>query len=795
MIVMNSTYMNCSDIIENCNECSNGGLCYKCKNGFYLNIFENSCIDCLYYSTPNMFISDNLCLSCSVTLDHCINCYGNEKECSSCENGFYLSEDKTCENCVESGEMFLDGSKHCRLCYEIVENCKICDFKTNNCTKCQENYYLNNDKKCVPCNVFDYFIKGNNDGSGECLQCSSVLKHCDYCGNMEVCNKCKSNYYRDEKGNCVKCDNNKNFIKGTNDGYGFCLPCSSKLENCLKCNSTSCILCENNFVFNHDNSTCSSLNNNSDNNSVIFNKCSETLQNCLICENNPDECNKCEENFYLNSQKKCVNCNNDAEGKFGNNDGSGLCKLCDTCENCLLGYYLNSDYVCEKCSEECFTCIDEANQCLECHVNYFHESFNDKHCMRCLNENEILENGVCYIFSTPSSFLNNTIINQQSSRFFEKNNNLYFSIKELCRKEESIENVMSVNIYYMLTSNLIDFNNFDLKSIKNKLYERNENIYDENMINFGYSHKNNLMLMIKYSFNYILKYYCVENRKNAINFSHNHGLIHIFSKNHEVKNGKIFMNFDGFTKELMNENSLTLIICILDEMAHLVGKQLIKITYNENIIKCKQNFLNQNISESEDKLKVFNQSEVNSDINPHTLIIEIESDPFLFIDNNTTLLIKNTLIQKDFREKFNKKLQTYMNFQAFPLLNFFEFVSNSQNHMDILPIISIFIEEQSNTTIIFRIQNNIISGLCFVGLVNASKLKNIPSFKNLINKNYIYETHNFHFKSTFFIQKNSSLIFKISNLTQNQDYTLLYATQNLFSNNHSKISLMKFTLK
>ena len=113
---------NCNKI-EKCIECSgtkNNPICSKCLNGFKL--VDNNCIEELC-----VIGEKEKCKTCRNEIDR-------KKECSSCNEGYYL---------------FGDENFECLKC--TIKNCKKCSIKLGEeiCEECNDNFELSNDKSCI----------------------------------------------------------------------------------------------------------------------------------------------------------------------------------------------------------------------------------------------------------------------------------------------------------------------------------------------------------------------------------------------------------------------------------------------------------------------------------------------------------------------------------------------------------------------------------------------------------------------------------------------------------------------
>lgn len=202
-----------AEIIENCEyENEEGTHCYICKTG---------------YSTSN---DGSKCIS----FPHCFYFENGEEKCRTCEDGYALSyNQKECisfENCDQLGE----GNNKCASCrYHYHNNtagkCErtLCSNYNENevCTSCFEGYYLKEDKTCEKINI-KYCLEVSSSDPNECSTCTgdlpivdkkcivpeTLVKGCSEYNTEGKCNYCTSDYeLNSAKGICEfkGCDNGK----------------------------------------------------------------------------------------------------------------------------------------------------------------------------------------------------------------------------------------------------------------------------------------------------------------------------------------------------------------------------------------------------------------------------------------------------------------------------------------------------------------------------------------------------------------------------------------------------------
>ncbi|KRX06120.1 Insulin-like growth factor binding protein, N-terminal [Pseudocohnilembus persalinus] len=347
----------CQDWIPNCQQCTNYQQCEKCQDGYY---YENQqcqkcqspCINCSSIETclsciDNYFLGNGICQQCENWISHCINCQ-DYQTCLTCEDKFENQINKCqiiCDSpCTQQCELnyFLNDGE-CFLCQNQIENCNQCQNQ-DNCTLCQDNFYLNDLNKC-----------------------SSCISPCVNCISDGECTSCISEYYLDNYNLLVQ-----TAFQTVNVHLYPCLNCENSVDNCTECINTD----------NRKNAPdCTCLDQFYDDGEF----CQNCQSPCLLCDQ-ISNCLSCIENYYLNDQGECKQCKNYIEN----------CKLCENyqeCIECEPGYYLQNN-ICIPCVSPCETCIDGEN-CLTCVENYI---LGETMCKLC--ENWVMHCETCLDYKT-----------------------------------------------------------------------------------------------------------------------------------------------------------------------------------------------------------------------------------------------------------------------------------------------------------------------------------------------------------------------------------------------------------
>lgn len=268
--------------VDGCAKCTEKNKCNFCKDGYYpLQIEDASqtsaekvqtdsltckkcnnekCIHCAEKKDQiknNVFTGCSLCQSgftsvsgdCQKCPENCASCKDETKECSYCENSFFL---KKSENICEKGQ---------------IDHCLI-PLTNGSCNTCESHYFLNSLGKCEFCATklprCGFCTQRNNEVV--CLACQS--------GNYmkgEICTQCPENCLRCQESKCESCAYGYFHNLETNN----CDKCA--IKNCDLCKSASeCSSCKDGFYFN-----------------TTLNMCSSCNDNCLVCHDDSEQCPVC----------------------------------------------------------------------------------------------------------------------------------------------------------------------------------------------------------------------------------------------------------------------------------------------------------------------------------------------------------------------------------------------------------------------------------------------------------------------------------------------------------------------
>ena len=388
-------------------------------------------------------------------------------------------------------------------CYKGCKTClgkNIVTLTSQNCTSCNNGYILFENKTNLGCcfpdttEIDGYYIDYNESKYKKCPE------FCLKCKNSTICIKCKKGYpyfnfqcfshcpnktHLNEEGNLCIC-NNKFYV----DDYNI-TNCLNKEENCndeypflLQKNGECLKECNNELPYSFNN--------------ICYNKCpnnSIAIDDSKICE--------CEYKFYEENNKLfCLNKNDECNEKYPYLifNKSKCVKSCNE-----LNPYIFNNQCLSTCDGNKINSID--NKYCICKFNYYIKNlFN-----YCLNENEKcpeeflnLYNNKC-VNNCPEDYLsfNYKCIKNCPENYYEFNltcvqtcpKNYYKTIKRKCESVDCLERDINENILLIHENNYEDFIGKNTCDFNNKNYKYFiAEIYDSNIILNNFNNKTSLDL-------------------------------------------------------------------------------------------------------------------------------------------------------------------------------------------------------------------------------------------------------------------------------------------------------------
>ena len=296
----------------------------------------------IFLITTNVIICSP---SCKIGQNHCSKCNPVTKLCVKCEKDIYIPD-------------AIGGCENSKKCIKGNNHCNECNEENNLCNICEKGYYPDENGGC------SYSDNCEISYQGKCLKCKNnfiligqdkymhIERGYIYYGDMHIeinegTQICKSLDSEDLK-NCKKINGLLGTCEECNEG--FYLNSGDKkctiVENCYKSSFGKCKLCNNGFYLDLRENKCLKQN--------------EKFQNCkqAIKEN---ECDFCQDDFYLDGNLKCINVNFCENGKVGG----------DGCEKCSLGYYFTKTEDSCTIEKNCYSGNRHTGICEKCIDGYY----------------------------------------------------------------------------------------------------------------------------------------------------------------------------------------------------------------------------------------------------------------------------------------------------------------------------------------------------------------------------------------------------------------------------------------
>ena len=199
----------CSSLITNCWACSSAAICTTCQDTYVINS-KNEC---------------SSAVSCAASVTNCLTCStAGGTTCTKCIGGFTLSGAGTCSFTGTATYVFdpVTQTIGCQVgTYNNGTGCSAC--KDPSCYKCDIT-------GCLACSN-TYFVS-----AGVCKDCPS---NCMTCSDDTTCTRCNDDYYLNDDGNCKSAGKGKKVNKGRDGHFYECPPgcsqCTIGVDGTLKC--------------------------------------------------------------------------------------------------------------------------------------------------------------------------------------------------------------------------------------------------------------------------------------------------------------------------------------------------------------------------------------------------------------------------------------------------------------------------------------------------------------------------------------------------------------------------------
>ena len=382
-----------------CLACKNGfylengtSLCkaHSILNCEVFGMHSDSCDMC----SDNYYLDDQTKRCLQLTLDGCASARRNKNECLFCKNGYYL--DKSIEKCRLNTALYClfksNISNNCVTCvstayldkttpadlkckpYRIAKNCTHFDAFEDKCKGCQPGFYhASSNGTCMEYSIPNCLAYKYN--TNECTACQNTFylesnvclpvtaySCLTFSLNENACSSCPTYHYKDiTKGDCVPYSQE------------YCATYDPFNDNCVTCQWTSYLTitrdcrpysAENclNYVYNDD--VCSTC--------VRGYYMDQTVQKCkpytvANCDNfnlKQDACTSCIPNHYL----KLGKCNAYSRDFCSTKD-----PMNDRCLTCLNNFYFEAGECKPYTAENCLKFDSHKDLCTKCRIGYYFE--------------------------------------------------------------------------------------------------------------------------------------------------------------------------------------------------------------------------------------------------------------------------------------------------------------------------------------------------------------------------------------------------------------------------------------
>lgn len=259
------------------------------------------------------------------------------------------------------------------LCKVCPDNCLTCTPGTNStfvCTigGCKRGFYQ----------------------FGTSTKCVSCFNGCPVCGSdPAVCLSCGDGKFLSSRGTCISCSNN--CLKCDASSCSICNPgyllynsaCySPPVSNCLAYTNLTCTQCSQNYILEGNGTKCTpniSCNTSSSCTFCDLNQYLSLTNQCLVCpviancqycnpaKSQQNSCLQCNSGYYLNGGN-CVLCSSAQAG-------CSACSSAQVCTTAQDGYFISVDYsgssgIVQLCSGYCSKCSQSSLSCTECKSGY-----------------------------------------------------------------------------------------------------------------------------------------------------------------------------------------------------------------------------------------------------------------------------------------------------------------------------------------------------------------------------------------------------------------------------------------
>ncbi|CAD8061470.1 unnamed protein product [Paramecium sonneborni] len=317
---------NCYDCHYSCQQCVGNQFdnCSSCNVVTKRILIDNQCL-CLasYYEQDQQAI----CQQCNKS---CLTCQGgSENDCLSCNSNSILTENR----CLcKQGYFYNQYNMECQQCNFTCEYCFNSSFDT--CIKCMQESLRQLENMQCKCPLGYY----SQVGVEKCQRCNEI---CNSCDSYNSCTSCKE----DKVLVMNTCVCQTGYVQVQNGKINICQKCHAQCQSCFGILAYQCSSCMPNWTL-QINNTCYC-----DDGYFLFNNdCLVCDANCLTCSYSSTNCLSCVFGYILQTNNKCCHFTN---------------ILLDNSCQCADEFYLDSNGICQNCPQNCLKC-DENFDCQEC---------------------------------------------------------------------------------------------------------------------------------------------------------------------------------------------------------------------------------------------------------------------------------------------------------------------------------------------------------------------------------------------------------------------------------------------
>ncbi|XP_062317550.1 proprotein convertase subtilisin/kexin type 5 isoform X1 [Osmerus eperlanus] len=323
----------CLPCITNCELCTDGSICAKCREHYRLQngVCQTAFCDMGQVQDPET----GECLDCEMG---CKTCSTEDPEiCNSCIEGYFLFRHQCRRHCPQT-TYEEQGRGGCLPCPAPCIDCR----RDSLCLACQAGYYLNEGECVKQCPQHTF----SDPSGGRCQVCHRSCQTCHGPQGAD-CDLCPSGN-APLHGQCplVNCRQDQFFDESELE----CHSCDASCKTCFGPQALDCSSCFEGYVLDQEGSCVDHCPSGSYAN-PSSQLCEECSPNCETCERTSDNCVSCPTGSYP------------------------LFLYLGRCwSNCPEGFFEKEKSLCEVCDTSCLTCEGTKSQCLSCADNHFLES-------------------------------------------------------------------------------------------------------------------------------------------------------------------------------------------------------------------------------------------------------------------------------------------------------------------------------------------------------------------------------------------------------------------------------------